>query len=198
MLSRLGLLSLCGAVSVAIAAPAQADQLSESSARKIMEYAWALVPEQYTPPSGETIKIDKTKKDEIMIPLEDAREIIRVGRMSAHAQRCELIEEKILNYRSLMKREMDKKKWTDQQMVFISQLHLTTVMLMNGKVTIIEKQGDKQVQLEDSKAKASTCTDEQKTKVNEIITAYVKAGPDLNIQFVPSQTGSTKPASSAQ
>ncbi|MEO1282585.1 MAG: hypothetical protein AAFV69_12720 [Pseudomonadota bacterium] len=142
-----------------------------------MEYAWSLVPGQFTPPNGKTITIDKTKKEEVVVPLDVAREVIRVGRMSAHAQRCDLINEQVLNYRTLMYREGLKKKWTEQQMVYISQLHLTTVMLLTGKVRIVEKQGDKEVEIDESAAKAATCSDEQKKKVNEIISAYVNNGP---------------------
>ncbi|MEO1205686.1 MAG: hypothetical protein AAFV45_05085 [Pseudomonadota bacterium] len=169
---------IIGALVVAgMVVPAQAEQLSESSARKFMEYAWSLVPGQFTPPNGKTITIDKTKKEEIVVPLDVAREVIRVGRMSAHAQRCDLINEQVLNYRTLMYREGLKKKWTEQQMVYISQLHLTTVMLLTGKVRIVEKQGDKEVEIDESAAKAATCSDEQKSKVREIIVAYVNNGP---------------------
>ena len=44
-----------------------------------------------------------------------------------------------------MRREEAKTKWTDQQMLFINQLHLFTVMTLTGKVQLVEKDGDKQV-----------------------------------------------------
>ena len=37
-----------------------------------------------------------------------------------------------------------KAKWTDQQMLFINQLYLFTVMMLTGKVQL-EKDGEKQV-----------------------------------------------------
>ncbi len=163
-----------------MASPAAAEQLSEKSVRTFMSYAWSLVPQRFTPPNGKPIIIDKTKPDEVMVPLDVAREVIRVGRLSAHAQICDMAEVQRDNYRSLMKRESLKDKWTPQQMVYISQLHLTTVMLLTGKIKVTVKDGDKEVVVDDgSKAKAQTCSDEQRVKVKEVIAAYVKAGPDL-------------------
>lgn len=176
-------LGLVGGIAcvVAVLFPAYAQELSEKSVRTFMNYAWQLVPSQFTPPNGDTIMIDKTKRDEVMVPMDVAREVIRVGRLSAHAQICDLKAEQICNYQSLMRREVNKKSWSEQQLVYISQLHLTTVMLLTGKIKLVEKDGDKEVVVEESKAPAAaTCTDEQKAKVTEVIATYVKAGPDLN------------------
>jgi hypothetical protein len=162
------------------AAPVKAaEQLSDKSIQTFMDYAWSLVPQQFTKPDGKTITVDKKKKDEVMVPLDIAREVVRVGRISAHAQICDLIDDQILNYNSLMRREVDKKKWTDQQLLYISQLHLTTVMLLTGKIKLVENQGDKQVVVEEGKDVYQTCSSEQKGKVKEMITTYVKAGPAL-------------------
>ena len=77
-----------------------------------------------------------------------------------------------------MCREGAKGKWTPQQMVYISQLHLTTDMLLTGKIKLVEKQGDKEVVVdEEKKGPTQTCTDEQRKKVKELITAYVQSGP---------------------
>ena len=114
-----------------------------------------------------------------MVPIDIAREVIRVGRLSAHAQVCNLPDDQTLNHRSLMRREVDKKKWTDQQTLYINQLHLTTVMLLTGKIKLVEKDGDKEVVVDEKTAPTQTCTDEQRGKVKELIAAYVKAGPAL-------------------
>ena len=52
--------------------------------------------------------VDKTKPNEVIIPLETAREVIHAGRLSAHAQLCELVEEQRANYQTLMRREEAK------------------------------------------------------------------------------------------
>lgn len=159
------------------AVPARAQQLSEKATRTFMEYAWSLTPEAFTKPNGETILIDKTKKAEVMIPLDVARDVIRAGRLSAHAQVCELAQEQADNHNSLMRRQVQSKKWTPQQVVYINQLHLTVVMLLTGRIKLVEKDGDKEVVVEEGKNKAQTCTDEQKQKVKELIAAYVQSGP---------------------
>jgi hypothetical protein len=161
------------------AAPAAGQELSEKSVRTFMEYAWSLVPAKFTKPDGAVVEIDKKKKEQVLVPLDVAREVIRVGRLSAHAQVCELGEEQVMNYRSLMKREHEKKKWTEQQLIYLNQLHLTTVMLLTGKIKLVEKDGDKEVVVEESKSNAQTCSAEQRAKVKELIMAYVSTGPKL-------------------
>ncbi|MDX2289333.1 MAG: hypothetical protein NW217_11000 [Hyphomicrobiaceae bacterium] len=180
-MNKAGIGIVCAlAVAAAAATTAVAQELSEKSVKTFMNYAWSLVPSQFTPPSGKTIVIDKKKKDEILIPVDAAREVIRIGRLSAHAQICDLKAEQVCNYQSMMRREVDKKSWTDQQLVYISQLHLTTVMMLTGKIKLVEKDGDKEVQVEEKASPvAQTCTQEQKDKVSEVIYTYVKAGPEL-------------------
>jgi len=183
---RAGRSLACAAVWVAYFAvmPASAQELSEKATRAFMEYAWSLTPEAFTKPNGETIQIDKTKKDQVMIPLDVAREVIHAGRLSAHAQVCELAQEQADNHNSLMRRETLSKKWTPQQLVYINQLHLTVVMMLTGRVKLVEKgddkgadKDDKEVVIEQGTKQTQTCTAEQKQKVKELITAYVKSGP---------------------
>ena len=168
------------------AAPASAQELSEKATRTFMEYAWTLTPERFTKPNGETILIDKAKRDEVLVPLDVAREVIRAGRLSAHAQVCGLAQEQGDNHSSLMRRQSESKKWTPQQMVYINQLHLTVVMLLTGRIKLVERpEGDEKgeakevVVAEEAQKGAQTCTAEQKEKVKELIAAYVKSGPAL-------------------
>jgi len=175
-------------VAMMLAAPAQAQQLSEKSVKTFMNYAWSLVPQQFTPPSGKTIVIDKKKKDEVLVPVDVAREVIRVGRLSAHAQICELGDAQVLNYRSLMTREENKKTWTEQQMVYISQLHLTTVMLLTGKIRLVANEGGKEVVVEEGKEPNKSCTDEQRAQVAKVIEDYVNSGPKLVLNAAPATT----------
>src|SRR5262245_35163971 len=112
---RAGIGLACAALFMAVGAvagPASAQELSEKATRAFMEYAWSLTPEAFTKPNGETIQIDKTKRAEVMIPLDVAREVIRAGRLSAHAQVCELSKEQADNHNSLMRREIQSNKWS--------------------------------------------------------------------------------------
>jgi hypothetical protein len=137
-----------------------------------------MVPEKFTTPLGKTILVDKTHASESIVPLEIGREVIRVARMSAYAQLCELAEEQRANYQTLMRREEAKSKWSDQQMLFINQLHLFTVMTLTGKVQLVEKDGDKQVVVQEGKAvKTESCTDTERKKVQDQIMAYVNSAP---------------------
>ena len=126
-------------VAVMAATPVGAQELSEKATRTFMEYAWTLTPERFTKPNGETILIDKANRDGVLVPLDVAREIIRAGRLSAHAQVCGLAQEQGENHDSLMRRQVLSKKWSPQQMVYINQLHLTVVMLLTGRIKLVER-----------------------------------------------------------
>lgn len=203
MNARAGIL-LASALALTIggaAGPVRAQELSEGAVKSFMEYAWSLTPQQFSKPDGSVITIDKRKKAEVMVPVEVAREVIKAGRLSAHAQICDLRDDQVSNHRALMRREEGRKKWTQQQLVYISQLHLTTVMLLTGRIKLVEKQGDKEVVIDEGKARpAQTCTEEQRKKVRELITAYVAASPQparAAAPAAPASTGSTEPAAAA-
>jgi hypothetical protein len=199
MTIRAGVIGACAAaLMLATALPAAAQELSEKSIRSFMEYAWSLTPQQFSKQDGTVIVIDKKKKADVMVPLDVAREVIRVGRISAHAQICGLSDHQVINHRSLMKREEEKKTWSDQQLVYINQLHLTTVMLLTGKIRLVEKDGDKEVVIDDGKSAQQTCTEEQKTKVRDVIVAYVEAGPNFKVNVAPIAGGPQAPAAGAQ
>lgn len=202
VLAGVAALALMGSV-----ASATAQELSEHAVKSFMEYAWSLTPQQFSKQDGTVIVIDKSKKNQVLVPINVARDVIMAGRLSAHAQICDLRDDQIQNHRALMRREEVKRKWTPQQMVYISQLHLTTVMLLTGRIKLVEKQGDKEVVVDETKEPAQTCTDEQKKKVKELIASYVAASPpvsavaDLNAppaaKGAPAATGSTSTSKTA-
>src|SRR5690606_30014072 len=110
-----GLVAFAG---LAVAADAQSQgKLSDKSVHTLMEYAWQILPSKFTMPDGKVIEVDKSKRDGNIVPVENGRDIIRVGYSSAQAQICEMWEEQQANYDTLMRREVVKKKWTDQQML---------------------------------------------------------------------------------
>jgi hypothetical protein len=166
-----------------MAAPAAAQQdISEKTVLAFMNYAWGLTPARFTKPDGKTVDIDKNDRAKAEVPVDVAREVIRAGRLTAHAQICELPTDQVQNYQSLMRRENDKKKWSEQQMIYINQLHLATVMMLTGKIKLVDQEEGKpaEVVVEDTRAAdAKSCSDEQRKKVVELITAYVKAGPPI-------------------
>lgn len=170
------------------------EEMSEKTVKTVMEYAWLQLPAQYTTKDGKTIITDKKNRDSAMVPIDEAREIIKVGYRSAHAQICDLKEDQILNRNSLMRREVEKKKWSDQQLLYIQQLHLTTVMLMTGTVKVVEKIDGKDVVTDEKKSTVGQCNDEQRSKVKEAVAAYLKTGPAVALTAAPTATGSVTPA----
>jgi hypothetical protein len=155
---------------------AQTKELSDKSVMTLMRYAWNMVPDKFTTPLGKTILVDRSKPSDSLVPMETAREVIHVARLSAYAQLCALDEEQRANYQTFMRREQDKGKWSDQQMLFINQLHLFTVMTLTGKVQLVEKDGDKQVVVQEGKpVNTESCSDTEKQKIQAQIMAFVNA-----------------------
>ena len=158
-----------------IATPVLAKDLSDKSVNVLMNYAWSIMPNKFTTPAGKVIEVDKTKMDSVIVPVDVARNVIQVARITAQAQICQLLEESTANYRALMTLENSRKKWSDQQELYISQLHLFTVMWLSGKVKLVEKDGDKEVVISENKGGSEqTCTDAEKGKVKDEITTYLK------------------------
>ena len=198
MAFKAGLGCLCAGVLVAgVAVTPAAAQLSDDATRAYMNYAWAMTPVKFTTQSGNTIEIDKKKRNEVEVPMDLAKEIIAVAGRSARAQVCELFQEQANNYNSLGKR-LDQKQLTAQQRVFASMLHLAVVQLNSGKATIKEQdESGKVVEMKDMPSKAiKACSDEERVKLRDNIATYVKQGPPLATadNVAPTQTGSTTPA----
>ncbi len=109
---------LIGALALILtAASATAQELSDRSVKTIMTYAWSYTPSKFTPPSGKTVFIDKKNREKMIVPVANARQIIKVGRLTAHAQICDLREDQVKNYSSLMLRESRSKKWSTRRAV---------------------------------------------------------------------------------
>jgi hypothetical protein len=174
---------------------AQGKQLSDKSVLTLMRYAWGMVPEKFTTPTGKVIVVDKSHGSEGVVPVDVAREAIRVAYVSASAQLCELIEEQRANFQTFMLRSEANGKFSDQQMLFINQLHLFTVMWLTGKVQLIEKDGEKQVVVQESKPlKTESCTDTERKKVQDQVMAYVNSAPPADAA-PPAKRAEPAPAS---
>ena len=196
------------AAGVAQAAPAdaeaQAKSLSDESVLTIMNYAWLQTPPRFTKPDNTVVEIDKGKpgadekqRQAVTVPVDVAREVIIAGRRSALAQICNVEEHQIANYRSLMQREVQKKKWSEQQVVYINMIHLTTVQIYAGNATIREKdQGGKVIEEKSiPNRRAQSCTEAEAAKLKEQIEAYVAQGPTLDPALRPA---GSPPASAAE
>ena len=187
---------VCGAAAPAWAQAQGTGGLSDKSVGTIMNYAWQILPNKFTTPTGKVIEVDKKKREQAIIPVEDARDVIRVGYNSAQAQVCEMWEEQSANFDTLMRRENAKKKWTDQQLLYITTLHRMTIHTVAGKIRVVEKEGELHVFLEPIEPSKAACPDDKRKKVAEAIEAYVKL--DGGASTASTTTGSAPPKGGQQ
>jgi hypothetical protein len=157
--------------------PAEKQELSQKSVKLITGFALTTIPSEIKQPDGKVLKIDRANLERILVPLEDARRIIMTARNSAHAQMCDLPELQAENYLALMRSEQAKKKWSQEQMLFINRLHLFTVMWLTGNVKFLEKDGQKEptVISEPDKGDKKACSTEEKESVKANIEAFLKS-----------------------
>ena len=186
-----------GALAGSVPGMAQSPSLSDESVLKLMEYAWQQTPPRFTKPDAKVVEIDKKKPEAARVPVDVAREVIIAARRTALAQICKLEEHQLANYRSLMYREAAKKKWSEQQMVYINMLHLTTMQIYAGDITIkVKDDGGKVVEETPAGNKrAQSCTEAEAAKLKEQIETYIAQGP-VPIEKEPS-TASAAPKAPA-
>jgi hypothetical protein len=121
-------------------APADAPKgLSDSRVRVMSTFALSILPDEVPDSSGAMIKLDKSDPNKYLIPLEDARRVIRVATRSAYAEACGLPEQEKANYETLMRSEQARKVWNTDQMMFIKALHTFATSYFAGNVKITEQ-----------------------------------------------------------
>lgn len=182
----------------------QQGKLSDRSVNVMSSLAFSIMPQEYPGPDGKPIKVNKANPNKFLIPIDDARRIIRVATRSAYAEACELPELERANFEALMKSEEARKTWTREQLLFIRALHIFSVSYFTGNMKITTTEEDNDVQgastagdLAESKGKGAPakkeqsaaepsapqvlapkkleCPAEQKEKVTKSITAYVQS-----------------------
>ena len=102
----------------------------------IMSTAFAGMPDKLPNHKGEMVKLDLSDPKKYMIPLDDARRVIRRAYMSAKADLCGLTSLERRHFESIMRREMALKKWTSYQLTYIDVLHATTGTVMTGSFSV--------------------------------------------------------------
>lgn len=171
------------AVLAVLPAPAlaqQKDQVSDKTVTALMQYAWAMTPAEYIAPDGKVTRVDKSKFNDVKVPLDVARETVRVGRLSALAQVCDLTDAQTANFQTFMAREAAKNKWSDQQMLFINQLHLFTLMTMTSQVKLVDSDQAAKgggAAKEEPQAAPAKCSDVERKRVEDQIIAYINSTP---------------------
>lgn len=159
-----------------LANPAHAQQtLSDRSVKVLMGYAWSVLPEKFTTETGKVIVVDKSDRKSVAVTVEVARDVVLAARLSAHAQVCNLPDFQTMNFRAMMRHEKRRKKWSDQELLYISQLHLFTILWLTGNVQVTQDDGEQNVAVQaQPKRKKPTCTDPERENVKKRINAYIK------------------------
>jgi len=162
-----------------LAARAQAKAQNDRAVTLLMNFAFNTIPRQFRQPNGEVITIDRTKKNEIVVPIEKAREIVTVADRSARAQYCNLPEEQSANFQSMMQRELASERWTKQQLVFITLLHATTVAYLTGSMRVtFEGEGGTEV-VTRGPVWTEPCTDRLREDIKSRVLAYINEVPAI-------------------
>ncbi|MEQ8825148.1 MAG: hypothetical protein RIC14_12320 [Filomicrobium sp.] len=188
---RLALLS----TALLVAGPAFAQKkdgggISDKTVTTLMNYAWRAVPPQVTLRSGKIVKFDRSKRQEIEVPLPVAKELVIAAYRSYEAQICDLPAAMVANRDAMMTRFLKKKDWTDQQIQYANLLHAFVVSYMSGKVELrYVDDTKKDVKVTDippeKVVQPKKCTPEQKKSVDARIFAYYKSTPGLKAQPAP-------------
>ena len=148
---------------------------SDRAVRVIMGYAFAALPDSVPNRKGETVQLEREKQPEkFMIPVDDARRIIRYASLAARADLCGLKELEREHYGNMMKRERAVNKWTSYQFIFIDLLHTTTGLVMTGNV----KAGDEAKKTDDGSQdirKEYVCSPQERDRVKAAVEADIKA-----------------------
>lgn len=174
-----------GSRTKAEAAPGGAQKgMSDSRVRVMSTYALSILPDEVQDKAGNKIRLDKSDPNIYLIPLDDARRIIRVATRSAYAEACGLLDLEKANFQAMYLSEEARKVWSKEQMMFIQALHTFATSYFAGNVKITEQPAEGPAAATPEAAEAATttitpkkleCGPGQKEKVAAAINNYVKS-----------------------
>jgi hypothetical protein len=169
-------------------------KLSDKSVNLMSTLAFSIMPEQYLGPDGKPVKVDKSDPNKYLIPVDDARRIIRVATRSAYAEACDLDDLERANFEALMKNEEARNTWTREQLRFIRALHIFSVSYFTGnmKITTTEEENDVQgaataADLAEAKKKKEPPSTEQGQKTSEPSASAPKVLTPKKLECPPEQ-----------
>jgi hypothetical protein len=162
---------------IGAAGTAQAEELNDKTVNWLMKAAFGMLPDKFTTAEQKVINIDHSKPDDYLIPIEDAREVVKIAYNSARAQTCHLMDKQRDNYQALVKHQTDANKWNDKQLLYIKQLHLFVVQFGTGSIKITQQGDDQKVETipNEKLSTVKPCSDDEKKALLEKIDTYVKS-----------------------
>lgn len=160
---------------------------SDRAVRVLVSYTWQTMPAEIQKPDGTMVAVKGKDVDKFMIPMEDARRVVLIANRTAEAQICDLPQHQVANHRTLMKKETESKKWSDEQLAFIHMLHLVTVgtrtadkiEASEGGVAKDENSDVEQKEMKEiiERKQRYNCPDEKRESVRQQIESYVGHAP---------------------
>lgn len=173
------LVAVLAAVGMSTSAPARA-QISDQSVNWYIQFVWNNLGAQFSDRDGTVVRIDKTKKDEVIVPVDVARDVIVGGWRGARTRICDLPDEFAANFDLTRANANAKGNWSPQQRHFMKALFQRVVQLNSGKTKVVVSEDGKVVKEEVVKSKViKDCTDEERESLRKEIKAMVvKAGAD--------------------
>lgn len=161
------------AAGMGVSTPAKA-QISDQSVNWYIQFVWNNLGAQFSERDGTVVRIDKNKKDEVIVPLDVARDVIVGGWRGARTRICELSDEFNANYELTRASANAKGKWTPQQRHFMKALFQRVVQLNSGKTKVVVSEDGKVVKEEVVKSKViKDCTDEERESLRQEIKSMV-------------------------
>jgi hypothetical protein len=158
--------------------------MSDSRVRVMSTYALSLLPDEVQDKEGNKIKLDKSDPNIYLIPLDDARRIIRVATRSAYAEACQLGDLGDDNFQAMYQSEKARNVWSKEQLMFVQALHSFSAAYFAGRAKALITEEPSTTASGNAKTEGPTttvtmqkpeCPPGQKEKVAAAIKAYVKS-----------------------
>lgn len=158
---------------LATSSPARA-QISDQSVKWYIDFVWNNLGAQFSDRDGSVVRIDKTKKDEVVVPLDVARHVIVGGWRGARTRICDLPEEFNANFEITRATSNRMGTWSSQQRHFMKALFQRVVQLNSGNTKVVVREDGKVVEEKTVKSKViKDCTDEERESLRKEIKAMV-------------------------
>ncbi len=191
LLSCLSAIAVMGLVCASIALPVTAQEQKKQPSDRTVDFLKTfvegfLIPDEIPLADGTKMKVDRANETEMKkfaIPRDDMRRIIRIAYSGATAEICKRMDLQESAYRWMKAEEIKKKKWSKQQLFFISRLFVATVMWQTGSASGVVKDEDGAEKVDTSpgaaivaETKKIICTDARRETVNKLETFLKEAG----------------------
>ena len=161
-------------VATGASAPANA-QISDQSVNWYIQFVWNNMGAQFSDRDGTVVRINKSKKDEVIVPIDVARHVIVGGWRGARSRICDLPEEFTANFELTRASANRKGKWSSQQRHFMKELFQRVVQLNSGKTKVVVSEDGKVVKEEVIKSKViKECTDEERESLRKEVKSMVQ------------------------